>query len=201
MEINPIYERFLIAHNNNIVKAKKAYDLYILWKNEYANKIRRVDINHLLKTKQIYHYGSHNGYPICYAIIDNTNDFSNDDKIRYIVYVFERILEKHNEKKLIWIVEFSKITINKTTRQLLEKIVKVLSNNYPELLHKLYILNMPWYINFIKPIILFLMEKNTRDKIIFTPKDSLSKYIDKENLSIEYNGILEINDEIKENLY
>jgi hypothetical protein len=199
MTKNLVYERFLIANNNDEKKANEAYEIHIKWREEYVNKIKRDEIIDIIKTKQIYHYGIHEGNPICYVIIDKYDDYSNEEKIKYIVYTMETILNKYGECKLIWIIDFSKITLNKSTKNFLNDIINILSDNYPELLDKLYILNIPWYINIIKPVILFLMNNKTKEKIIFTSKNLLSNYIDKNNLSKEYNGELEIIDNIKEN--
>jgi hypothetical protein len=200
-------KRFYIAAEGNVSKTIAGVNKYLTWKEEYVATIKEEDLIHIRSSKIVYAHGrSVHNYLICYSELNN--DVNIDDFIKYIVYLIEKI--KNNRARFIWIIDLKKYQIKrKSGKRLIKKCIMMLDGNYPGLVSKLYIVNMPWYTKIFRPVIMALVNKKTKQALNFTSRGDIAKkvkdIIDPDMLSTQYGGNLKITYKIKEkfesNLY
>jgi hypothetical protein len=208
-------KRFYVSCKGDYIKTAEKMESCIRWRMENTTDF---DYDNILKIKKLnilYCVGkSKNENPICYADLDNNKLQQLDDfehGLKYIIYLFELIM-KYN-KKTIWIVDFSKFKLlGKVENNPIEQnksnrvanaitIIKLIQNNYPDMLRRLYVINLPHYLGVMSKIILGIMHPGTKKKITYSSKKTfakkIGKQIDLDNLSCEFGGNLKITDEMK----
>lgn len=171
--------RYLTASNDDFDKAKTMILSNIEWRKEFQEKYSGINTDEVRNMRILYCHGrTKDNNPICYAILNGKGNNINNQKIKYVVDLFDTVI---NEKKqMIWIVDFSEFKISgkySDTTDLMSRLTDILDNNYSEMLKKMYIVNLPWYLSIVIKIVSIMLDQRTKDKIIYATKKTLAEAI------------------------
>jgi hypothetical protein len=115
---------------------------------------------------------------------------------KYVVYMIELMIAEMKpvpipqKFAILFDLEGFKpsLVFRKDVRLMIRKLIYVAQAQYPERLHKVYLLNAPFGFESAWRLIQPLLDEKTAAKIMFAKVDSLTKEIDASVLSKEYGG-------------
>lgn len=115
---------------------------------------------------------------------------------KYVVYMIEMMIANMKAAPvpqkfaILFDLEGFKpsLVFRKDVRLMIRKLIYVAQAQYPERLHKVYLLNAPFGFESAWRLVHPLLDEKTAAKILFAKVDSLTKEIDVNVLSQEYGG-------------
>lgn len=198
--------RYLRARSWHIEKALELLIGSIKWRQEYQPWIAspRMDRELLRReaaSRKMYIAGrDRSGRPIVVMrpARDDTGDEDAEWKVRYLVWVTERVIaamdEQRGVEKMVWLIEMSGMKVAMThSMSITKECINNMQNHYVERLGKAFFINAPWLFNALWRVIGPFLDPNTKAKVSFikTNKaglDELHAMIDPSNLEEDLNG-------------
>ena len=174
--------RYLHARSLNVEKACSMLKASIKWRND------EIDMNGCKEgawketislensTGKMYVRGyDRSGRPLMYMKprLENTND--HEGNIKHLVFTMEKTIatmKKTGQTKMSLLIDYEGFSIftappMNTSRATLS----ILQDQYPERLHKAYLIRPPFYFNVFWGMISPFIDVKTREKIVFLPSD------------------------------
>uniref|UniRef100_A0A7S3YDN9 CRAL-TRIO domain-containing protein n=1 Tax=Heterosigma akashiwo TaxID=2829 RepID=A0A7S3YDN9_HETAK len=139
------------------------------------------------------------GQPILVSVKSSSKlDYTNPAYMRSVLFLLEKAthrLHQASMKKWIIVCDLQEWTpANSMPMNIAIDLAKILQAHYCQLLHKVYIINMPWIFNSVINLLSPFIHQDVREKIVFirgqNAMDCVSDEISPDDLHVEYGGKL-----------
>jgi len=144
--------------------------------------------------------------PIVYIHPPPANPHPPEDRLRYLIYLLEEGVKRMDEdrtgvEKLMWIIDFSqfgKRAKDPASKKLARGVLGNLQNHYPERLSHCFVIDTPWWANFLWWIVKPFINSTTSKKIHFLKgkRQELLKFVDPSQLDEKFGGLLRIDEKM-----
>eukprot|EP00250_Pteridium_aquilinum_P035811 c9957_g1_i1 orf=357-1187(-) len=191
--------RFLRARDFDIDKSAKLLIQHLKWRMSFVplGYVKEEEIIKELGRKQIFLQG-HDKFGCSIAILLTARHLAYERDLeevkRLFVYTFDKAAASnlHNEGKFTIIGDMEGWGVKNMDIRGYLAVLDILQNHYPERLRKLLLLHVPYLFWGAWKVVSPLVDKVTREKIVFVDdkrlKDTLLKEIDEDQLPTKYGG-------------
>ncbi|EFJ12169.1 hypothetical protein SELMODRAFT_124840 [Selaginella moellendorffii] len=207
-----IFLKFLRARDFKVKDAFAMLKNCVLWRKRYgADKILEEDLGTEFEASAFNHGVDKEGHPVQYndfgAFQDKDfyqkvfGDAAKTEKaLRWRVQLLEKQIQSLNFNpggvtSMLQVVDMKNAPLlgKKGVRLFMSQALKLLTDNYPELVVKIVLLNTPWYFSTIYAFISPFFTQRTKSKFTFGGS-SLFKFISPDNIPVQYGGLSRAND-------
>lgn len=193
--------RFCIARDFDAKKALKLWLEGAEWRLDYQpHLIKRKEVKKSTLNKCFYLCKQNkNGNP-CIIISPGATDeiYESDVLWKLVSYTMERACRRCDRNGTTQIcVLFDRTGMTNSTDKrwvpLYKELATIIQDNYPERLHKAYVLGMNWLAKFVYVLVKPLIAKKTRNKVvILRNQEHLMEFFNEENLQVKHGGTYEL---------
>ncbi|XP_002981400.2 patellin-6 [Selaginella moellendorffii] len=168
-----------------------------------------------IKSTGFYYGCDRGGHPVCYNIVDSgmyqellDGQDGFEKLLRWRVKLMEdgiKLLDfdPRGVSSMVQVIDLKNFSMKKKARAALLDTIQLFSDNYPELVSKLMLVNVPWYYNALYVMISPFLTQRSKDKISVATKrktpEALFAAISPENVPVQYGGLGKANDELFRN--
>ena len=187
--------QFLAARDGNVGKAHKLMVEAMKWRKEFGiNDVTEKDVpEELYASGYLYTYGQDkNGACLVFTTVKR---FVKGDKAKLLAYkklfafTFEKIQREHPGGRLCLINNVKDGNLSHVDNDLNKFITFLQTTAYPDILENAYLLHLPKVLEGIWKIFKGLLGSRLNKKYILSTVEELSdKYIDKDQLPLEFGG-------------
>ncbi|KAJ7551408.1 hypothetical protein O6H91_06G014000 [Diphasiastrum complanatum] len=210
--------KFLRARDSKVGNAFAMLKDTILWRKKFgADSILEEELGTDFEGLAYLHGFDKEGHPVSYNIFGALNDkdlyqkaFGDQSKtekfLRWRVQLLEKSIELLNfspggANALVQVIDLkdSPWPAKKELRLFINQALNLLQDNYPELVVKNVLINVPWYFSALYSIISPFLSQRTKSKFVLVRQgkvtEALLKLIPAEQLPVQYGGLSRLNDE------
>ncbi|CAH9129494.1 unnamed protein product [Cuscuta epithymum] len=207
-----ILMKFLKSKDYKVSEAFKALRKALRWRmKHHVDDI--LGENFSPEVENLWHANGKDkdGRPVCYQVLGNFKDKDLDremwgsheerqDLIRWRIQCLEkgiRLLDfkpgGHNSIVLVYDLRNSPGIAMKEIRWITKRMLRIIHDNYPGLIHKNIIINVPVWFSTLHALNLRVIQQRSKNKFIFVRPtrvtDTLLKYVSAEELMAHYGGL------------
>ncbi|KAI8340449.1 CRAL-TRIO domain-containing protein [Chlamydoabsidia padenii] len=202
--LDVILVKFLRARDLSFIEARKMLVDSLKWRKEFKadELLNEIFDNDLFNTIGFTHGHDKTGRPVCYNFygdIDQDKVFGNVQTfIRWRLQLMEqsvKLVDFVNVDSMIQVHDYKGASMfgrSANAKAATKEIIKVLQDNYPEMLAIKFFVNVPWWGSKIFSLIRPLLPEATVKKFVVCSNndilDTLQKTIDKDQLPKVYTG-------------
>ncbi|ORE04912.1 CRAL/TRIO domain-containing protein [Rhizopus microsporus var. microsporus] len=203
--LNVLLVKFLRARDMDLVKATKMLTDTLIWRKSFkADDLLDESFDDSLFSSVGYLYKTDKeNRPVCYNFygdIDQSKVFADPDKfIRWRVQLMEKCVQHidfiHVDSMIV-VHDYKGASMFGRTanaKAATKEIIKIMQDNYPEVLAVKFFVNVPWWGSTIFKLIRPLLSEATVKKFVVCSNDelysSLTKFIPEENLPEVYRSL------------
>ncbi|CEJ03061.1 hypothetical protein RMCBS344292_17052 [Rhizopus microsporus] len=203
--LNVLLVKFLRARDMDLVKATKMLTDTLIWRKSFkADDLLDESFDDSLFSTVGYLYKTDKeNRPVCYNFygdIDQSKVFADPDKfIRWRVQLMEKCVQHidfvHVDSMIV-VHDYKGASMFGRTanaKAATKEIIKIMQDNYPEVLAVKFFVNVPWWGSTIFKLIRPLLSEATVKKFVVCSNDelysSLTKFIPEENLPEVYRSL------------
>ncbi|KJE95575.1 hypothetical protein CAOG_06016 [Capsaspora owczarzaki ATCC 30864] len=190
--------RFLVACKGNVPLAHRMLEAHFAWLQSYhPERITEADCANELRANKLYWHGfDRYGHP-CLLFKANRHFVSKRDKyetIRHWVLMVQDFVEHraiHPFQQFVFIYDRTGAGRANSDVPMLKKFVRMFQQNYPELLHCMYVLNADFVFRYGFSVVKRFTSKSFRRKIKLLGenwKDFVLRDFEPQCLQVEYGG-------------
>uniref|UniRef100_A0A7S3V239 CRAL-TRIO domain-containing protein n=1 Tax=Aplanochytrium stocchinoi TaxID=215587 RepID=A0A7S3V239_9STRA len=193
--------RFLQQRLFNVEKAEKLLDKHLDWRDKYMPSTLTVsDIEAPLKSGIVRRAGlSKERTPIVFIDVENFHPkklySDHDDFVKLCAFFFEYNIRLLQPGVYHGVIIFDlkgysyKEHGNKLSLFLVQILIQIVQEQYPQRMRKIYITNAPYLFNMLWNIIKVWMEKDLKEKIVIVKNmETLKELIDEDVLEERFGG-------------
>lgn len=209
--------KFLKARDFKVSEAFEMLRRTLIWRRNYkADEILDEKLCSGLENAMYINSTDRNGHPLCYNIFGAYNDrelykktFGTEEKcgefLRWKVQFMEKSIKELSFKNggvnsIVQIIDLknSPGPGMKELRLVSKKALILLQDNYPELIHRNIIINVPFWYYACHTVLSRLITQRNKSRYVFARPsrvtETLLKFITPENLPIQYGGLKRANE-------
>lgn len=208
--------RFLRHQKFNVEKAMKHFQSFLQWRKEYNvdNAFTEYDCSSEQDLRQIYKHGYHGtdkeGRPVYYeqpCLFNAKNllkSYSLEELRKQRILSYERLVHQKlpactkamnkSVQQVIVVIDlqgFCLAKLGKDNREILNEAIQIGDHYYPEIFHRMFIINAPFLFRSAWSMIKSTIAANSRDKISILGsnyQEKLKEYIDPEQIPETFGG-------------
>ena len=168
--------RFVKACNSNFKHARKMLELHLEWLETYKpEQVIVNDIIHEMSGNKLYWYKTdREGRPVLIFQLRKHRVSERDkyETIRHWIYMIQQFMNrmKNPYKQFIFIYDRSGTTRSNADVPALKKFVKIFQQNYPELLHCMYVIQPDYVFKYGWNLVAKFTSKTFRKKVVMLEK-------------------------------
>lgn len=191
-----VVQRFLKARNNDFIAAWKMLRACLRWRidNDISsilkNGMHMIPLNLRNSMKNLYWRTDKDGDLVCYirANLHFKNENTFEESSMYTIWSMEigRRLRISDFQKTTIVFDLEGSSIENFDIASIKHFIKLLQDYYPEVLGKLLIKNAPLILKTMIIIMKPIITERTMKKIKFVNSQSLFKFINKDDIPLEY---------------
>ncbi|GAB5361322.1 hypothetical protein AAMO2058_000703500 [Amorphochlora amoebiformis] len=171
-------QRYLTANDGDVKKAVEQLKKTIEWRKEYKpwRRCPKCEKNRLSHNLRVIGFDK-DGRAIIYTSFSQAHErFDAHGNLKHLSWVLEQavpLMDERKASKWSWISDFDGFgTADCSPKSMF--LVKNMLAHYPERLHKAVLLEAPWLFNGLWRVVSPVLDKRTREKVVFAQLSSLN---------------------------